>query len=388
MRRRIIFALFISLVILIGCAKTNVDQEQFIGKGSSVEQQAKQEVSKPNESSFNIPQDMKDILANSAKIRKIQYYYSGPETGTGEWLFFIDGKKIIYEPKRETKYPYKPDWYDSVVIDLEAKTAEAHCLGDFCFVKGKKLDLDYSKDYIKTIFDWTANIQKAEKIGEEVFEGRKTWKVNTNNGILWLDEFYGVPLRVESGEKIYSFKQVKADTEIPLHKIPIDIKKLINNSAKLKSLEYNYKGPESGDQEFEFFVMGDKIRYVPYRRIKSLDKPESFDSIIIDRVAQSAISYCFDATCKFKGKRSDLPYDSNYILTPFDWITFIVESEKIGEQVIDSRNTLKIQTNKGIMWIDEFYGVPLQVEYNGESYRFRNIKPNAVEESEVVANLA
>ena len=380
--KKVFCAIMVILAILLySCAKP---VEVPTGKGSDVQQHEQQvEAQKPAENK-DIPADIQNLLKNSEKIKKVQYFYTGPETGTNNWKFVVEGNRIVYEPVLETKYPYKPEHYDSIVINKEAKTAETYCLGPFCVANGKKSDLKYDANYIKTTLDWVDGITKAEKIGEEVIEQRDTWKISTNNGMLWIDTFYGVPLKVESNGKTYTFKQVKVDAEIPENKLPIDLSSLLNNSVKLKSLQYNYRGPETSDLDWEFFVKGDNIRYVPARKIKTLDRPESFDSIIINRAAQTAVSYCFDATCKTKGKRDDLVYGSTYILTPYDWVTFITTADKLGEQNIENRKTMKIQTNKGIMWIDAFYGVPLQVEYEGELYKFKNVAPNSVEDSEIV----
>ena len=48
----------------------------------------------------------------------------------------------------------------------------------------------------------------AKKVGEEVIDSRNTWKIETNNGILWVDTFYGIPLKVDSGGNIYKFEQL------------------------------------------------------------------------------------------------------------------------------------------------------------------------------------
>ena len=62
----------------------------------------------------------------------------------------------------------------------------------------------------------------------------------------------------------------------------------------------------------------------------------------------------------------------------------ILEEAGVGEEVIDDRSTWKIDTNKGTLWIDSFYGIPLKVESSGKTYRFQQIAVNSVEDADVI----
>ncbi len=166
--------------------------------------------------------------------------------------------------------------------------------------------------------------------------------------------------------------------------IPQDVLDLLDKSQKVKSIYYKYRGPGTGNDFFEFYVKGANIKYKPARELRSLDQKESYDSIFINKDAKSAASYCEAAYCAYQGQKEDLVYDEAYIKTVFDWIGEIKEAEKIGEEVIDSRNTWKIQADNGILWIDTFYGIPLKVESGGETYRFEQIAVNGVKDSDVL----
>ncbi len=56
----------------------------------------------------------------------------------------------------------------------------------------------------------------------------------------------------------------------------------------------------------------------------------------------------------------------------------------MGEEVIDDRSTWKLETNKGTLWVDAFYGIPLKVESGGKVYRFQQISVNSVQDSDVM----
>ncbi|MBI2558483.1 hypothetical protein HYW20_04120 [Candidatus Woesearchaeota archaeon] len=170
----------------------------------------------------------------------------------------------------------------------------------------------------------------------------------------------------------------------PMSEITADVSDLLAKSkTRVQNIYYLYKGHETGDNFYAFYVKGAKIMYKPSLAIKSLDNPESYDSIFIDKTAQTSQSYCVHASCVYKGKKQDLNYEDAYISTPFDWTSGLTSAKKVGEEVIDSRSTWKIETNKGFLWVDTFYGIPLQAESNGNIYRFTKISVNSVQDSDV-----
>ncbi len=166
--------------------------------------------------------------------------------------------------------------------------------------------------------------------------------------------------------------------------VSVEVKELLDKSkTRVQSIYYKYRGPETGDNFYEFYIKGDKIKYKPALEIRTLDQKDSYDSIFIDKISETAQSYCIAAYCLYKGKKADLNYWNAYISTVFDWIG-VVQAKKVGEEVIDDRNVWKIETNKGILWIDTFYGIPLKVESGGKIYRFQHISINSVQDSDVV----
>ncbi|MBI2655372.1 hypothetical protein HYX06_03030 [Candidatus Woesearchaeota archaeon] len=170
----------------------------------------------------------------------------------------------------------------------------------------------------------------------------------------------------------------------PKQDIAPDIRELFEKSkTRISNVYYRYRGPETGSNFHEFYIKGPKIKINPYLEIKTLDKPGSYDSIFIDKAARTAASYCEAVYCASKGKKEDLNYGQAYILTIFDWAE-VERAAKVGEEVIDSRSTWKIETNLGTLWVDTFYGIPLKAESNGKTYRFEQIAVNSVQDSDVV----
>ncbi len=174
-------------------------------------------------------------------------------------------------------------------------------------------------------------------------------------------------------------------TQKPSQEIHADVADMISKyKTKVQSIKYNYRGPETGNNFYESYVKGNRIKYLPARALRSLDIPDSYDTILIDKIGLTAKSYCLAAYCKYPGKKADLDFDKYYILTPLDWISDLKKAKKVGEEIIDDRNTWKIETEKGLLWVDTFFGIPLKVESNGKTYKYEQIAANIVTDSDLV----
>ena len=170
----------------------------------------------------------------------------------------------------------------------------------------------------------------------------------------------------------------------PAGGIEPEVKDLLGKSkTRVSSIYYKYKGPETGDNYYDFYIKDDNIKYLPARKLQGLDQADSYNSIYINNADKTAKSYCDDRACIYKGEKGSLDYNKAYIPTIFDWVNGITQANKAGEEVIDDRSTWKVQTNEGILWLDTFYGIPLKIESNGKSYRFQQLNVNGVQDSDV-----
>ena len=185
----------------------------------------------------------------------------------------------------------------------------------------------------------------------------------------------------------------KQATEQPVQQ-PVQQKQTISASAEVKdllekhktkvsSIRYLYKGPETENNYHKFYIKGSNIKYEPYLAIKTLDRQDSYDTVFIDTSTKTAQSYCVAVYCKYGGLKGNLNYDDAYIDTIFDWLK-VTQATKVGEEVIDSRSTWKLQTNKGIIWVDTFYGVPLKADADGLLYKFEQLSVNSVTDADVL----
>jgi hypothetical protein len=176
--------------------------------------------------------------------------------------------------------------------------------------------------------------------------------------------------------------------EVPeVKEMSAEVKQLLSIAdTKVESLRYSYKGPQTGDYIWDFVVKGDNIKYFPIPDYKTIDiDDDAYDTIYINKESKTVEGYCDARKCHVKGKKADLNYDDVYVWTPLDWLENIEYAEKIGEELIGGRrSTWKLSTsNLGTVWVDSFYGVPLQAELEGNKYQFLNIVFNDVTDEEV-----
>ncbi len=153
-------------------------------------------------------------------------------------------------------------------------------------------------------------------------------------------------------------------------------------STKVKSLNYHYSGPESDNQLYDIFIKGTKMAYLPFDK-NDYSGPTAYNIIFLDTAAKTAMSYCTHQTCTPKGKRGDLTYSAVYIATPLDWIVGITSAKKAGSETIDKRAVTIVETNKGKMWIENFFGVPVKIEKDGTTYSFQQMAFNGVLDTQV-----
>ena len=188
---------------------------------------------------------------------------------------------------------------------------------------------------------------------------------------------------VQEEQEVAEQEPEPQEEEKPLVISP-EVRDLLNKSkSRVSSLYYKYKGPETKDNFHEFYVKGSRIKYIPARQLQSLDNPDSYDAVYINNNDRTAQSYCDAAYCSVKGKKGDLNYDEVYLMTPLDWISGLKRAVKVGEEVIEDRKTFKVETDKGILWLDNFYGIPLKAEADGSEYRFQQISVGSVTDADV-----
>jgi|TARA_B100002003_G_C14044975_1_gene503353 hypothetical protein len=166
-----------------------------------------------------------------------------------------------------------------------------------------------------------------------------------------------------------------------------EVKELLSRSEqKVESVFYRYKGPETADFFYDFYVKDDRIRYIMEPTLRTIDvDAAAYESVFLKKDTRFAGGYCYAKKCTVSGKKATLKYSDAYIMTPFDWLEQMGNAEKLGEELLGKRQTSRLQTeNAGIVWVDNFFGVPQQVEFEGNLYQYTQMDFNNVKNSDVV----
>lgn len=215
----LIILVLVAAVILAGCSKEYQCANGKIVSDPSLcasEQKSAPAQESPTASAvaetpvleYNIPEGIQKVLDRSKTLKSFTYIYKEvhrplelPRT------FWIKGSIVKREMPVITSILYN-NKIDTAIFDRVKKTAMGYCESEkYCAVRGKVGPLDYDEYYVNTPFDWIEEIRTAEKLNSERMFDRDVWKLNVNKGemTMWVETYYGVPLRVDVGGKRYEF---------------------------------------------------------------------------------------------------------------------------------------------------------------------------------------
>lgn len=176
--------------------------------------------------------------------------------------------------------------------------------------------------------------------------------------------------------------------------------KIATANTKLKSMSYLYGGAEEKGRFLDtYHVLGDKIKVKLYEdNYYVVD--DYFDTVYLDDALKTATGRCehqrrcISANTDNTKKIFNVNYADYRRKTPYEWLSDIPAAAEIdGPEVVDKRSALKIHYPKGEnkveMWLDETYGVPLQIkitdpEDNEEFYQFTNVNFNSLKQEDVL----
>jgi len=217
--------LIFSLLIITACSQTSVVQVKepagidIVGRVvetveviEEVEEKSEEVEEKPEgeQKSDEISSEVTELLnLADQKVQSITYRYKSPETKDFFYTFYVKDNRIKYVIHPAYKViDVDEDAYDTIYINKDSRTALAYCDHKKCIVKGKKAVLDYDGAYILTPFDWIDEVESPQKIDEYQVDRRNTMMLTTNDFTIWIDTFFGVPLKVETADDLYRFQNI------------------------------------------------------------------------------------------------------------------------------------------------------------------------------------
>lgn len=197
--------LLLSLSLLASCAPRYVCPDGSVAADPESCPKGQEQIIDPETPTLNTV--VVELLTKSKNVESMSYEYKRLdrplERPVNVWV-----KKLLVKQEVNVQTDIqKKNEMDTVIFDTGARTATAYCESvRFCLKTGEKGEVDYEQYYIKTPLDWIDGVTSAEKISEAVIDGRKVWQLRTPEGVdLWVDTFYGVPLRVDAEGVRYQF---------------------------------------------------------------------------------------------------------------------------------------------------------------------------------------
>ncbi|MFQ5474519.1 MAG: hypothetical protein ACE5DM_01655 [Candidatus Nanoarchaeia archaeon] len=163
---------------------------------------------------------------------------------------------------------------------------------------------------------------------------------------------------------------------------------LLEKNSKVKSMYYKYSDPDIFPVEHLYWVKDTKIT-IKYTEVDQDNPVGKIDTIYLDTLGKKATAYCEKAirSCEDRNKAYPIIYVDYITKTPLDWSSKITNGEVLGQEQIDNRNAVRISTRidgrDTMIWLDNFYGLPLKVQQGDDVYTFEDMSVNSVDDADL-----
>jgi len=164
----------------------------------------------PEEPTETLSAEIEELLSRSKNVESMSYDYKRVDQPlvrpVSVWIKDVYVKQELLV---QTDILNKNEM-DVIIFNTAAKTAQAYCESQrYCVKTGDAGMVDYGTYYLKTPLDWIDGVASAEKISEAKIGDRAVWQLKTKDGAnLWVDTYYGVPLRVDVGNERHEFQNL------------------------------------------------------------------------------------------------------------------------------------------------------------------------------------
>lgn len=169
----------------------------------------------PPEQEPEMNEEIQQILdLSESKTRSMVYNYIGPgDIGPGH-KYLVKAEKIKVEKQRPLELRDKENYFDAVYLDRASRTAVAYCEDIYekrdCLASKAPFPVEFGEWDRPTPKDWIEEVEVDAYItGVEQFDNRDVTRIEfSKDGSVWamlLDDKYGVPLKVEAGDKEYVY---------------------------------------------------------------------------------------------------------------------------------------------------------------------------------------
>ncbi|MDO8510598.1 MAG: hypothetical protein Q7S55_00370 [Nanoarchaeota archaeon] len=152
---------------------------------------------------------VQDLLAKSKNVESISYDYRRVDLPLEKpFKVWVKEVTVKQELPLETEVLNSVEM-DAVIFNTLAKTANAYCESKkYCIKTGDIGAVEFGQYYVKTPLDWIDGIT-AEKKGEARLANRDVWILQLEGNVtMYVDTFFGVPLRVDNGQERHEFQNM------------------------------------------------------------------------------------------------------------------------------------------------------------------------------------
>jgi len=154
---------------------------------------------------------------------------------------------------------------------------------------------------------------------------------------------------------------------------------------RVRSMKYDYFGPETLPASYAFWIKDDKIKIELSKGKEYRINQNYYEYVYLDKKLKKAVVVC----AKDAGSCDTDPQDISYTLygdikTPLDYLSQITSFEIVSTENLHSREVYRAESNLGMVWIDTYNGLPLQIEKDGKTVlRAEGIVINQVTDADV-----
>jgi hypothetical protein len=148
---------------------------------------------------------VRDILAKQGdKVTSMSYLYQDPSNKPEKDEVYVKGSKVKIA-LAQLDHVEDDLYIDHVYIDKSTQTALGYCEDIIyrCKDPNKAFPVSYEKYARKNPVEWIDGVTYAEEVGSEMFDDRMMmvlqFEKGGNNIKMWVDTYYGVPLKIEVG---------------------------------------------------------------------------------------------------------------------------------------------------------------------------------------------
>jgi len=207
--------LVIALLVLMGCGadsgKTVSKTNQEPTSNSNTAPVAVQTPPK-----IPLEKEVANILEGSKKIKSLHYFYFDSDIKRQGDEYFSKGTKMrvtVFTPQSYEITSLTTD----VFIDTVTNTIKAYCLDKKKCDEAAGQERVPDRKYIRrTPLDWANLITNGKQIASQSIDNYQTLKISSviddQETILYIDDYFGVPRKVEQAGKTITFEQIEINT--------------------------------------------------------------------------------------------------------------------------------------------------------------------------------